>query len=64
MKILNKIASNPIVRAIVLILLSIVITILTIAAIPYAIVRGACNLEYYGEWADFIFKYLPTSNKQ
>lgn len=64
MKTLNKIVSNPIVRAIVLILLSIAITILTITAIPYAIIRGACNLKYYEEWADFIFKYLPESSKQ
>lgn len=64
MKRLNKIASNPIIRAIVLILLSIAITILTITAMPYAIIRGACNLKYYREWTDFIFKYLPTSNKQ
>lgn len=64
MKRLNKIASNPIIRAIVLILSFTAITILTITAIPYAIIRGACNLEYYEEWADFIFKYLPTPNKQ
>lgn len=64
MKRLSKIASNPIIRAIVLILLSNAITILTITAMPYAIIRGACNLKYYGEWADFIFKYPPTSDKQ
>lgn len=49
MKTLNKIISNPIVRVIVLILLYTAITILTITAIPYAIVRGACNLKYYEE---------------
>ena len=28
--------------------------ILLIPAIPYAIARGVCNLDYYEEWFDFI----------
>lgn len=48
-----------IIRAIITILCCIVITILTITAIPYSIVKGMCNLDYYEEWSDFIFKYIP-----
>ena len=55
----NKIISNTIIRAIVLILCYIAITIISITAVPYAIVRGACNLDYYEEWDDFISKYIP-----
>lgn len=56
---IDKIINNIIVRAIILILCCIVITILTITAIPYAIVKGICNTDYYEEWSDFIFKYIP-----
>ena len=56
---ISKITSNMIIRAIVLILCYIAITIISITAIPYAIVRGACNLDYYEDWNDFIFKYIP-----
>ena len=48
-----------IIRTIILILCCIVITILTITAIPYAIIKGISNLDYYEEWGDFIFKYIP-----
>ena len=54
MKKLNEKISNPIVRGIVLILFYIIIIILLIPAIPYAIVRGVCNLDYYEDWFDFM----------
>lgn len=47
-----------IVRAIILILYYIVIIAINIPAIPYAIVKGICNTDYYEEWNDFIFKYI------
>ena len=40
---LSEKISNPIVRGIVL-----------IPAVPYAIVKGACNLDYYEDWYDFM----------
>ena len=59
MKKLNEKISNPIIRGIVLILFYIIIIILLIPAIPYAIVKGVCNLDYYEDWFDFINKYNP-----
>ena len=46
--------SNPIVRGIVLVLLYIGVTIVLVTAVPYAIVKGVCNLDYYEDWYDFI----------
>ena len=54
MKNLIEKASNPIIRLIVVILWYIAIAILCITAIPYAIVKGVCNLDYYEDWFDFI----------
>ena len=51
---LSKKISNPIVRGIVLILLYIGVTIVLIPAVPYAIVKGVCNLDYYDDWFDFM----------
>ena len=51
---LSKKISNPIVRGIVLILLYIGVTIILVTAVPYAIVKGVCNLDYYEDWYDFI----------
>lgn len=61
---LKKKINNPIVGMFALILLYILLTIVVTLAIPYAIVRGACNIEYYQEWADFIFKYINPQNKK
>ena len=61
MKNLIEKTDNPIIRGIVLIIFYIIIIILFIPSMPYAIVRGACNLEYYEEWYKFIAnlkKYL------
>ena len=56
---LKKILKNcQIIRAIVLILCYIAITIISITAIPYAIVKGICNTDYYEEWNDFVLKYI------
>ena len=51
---LSEKISNPIVRGIVLILLYIGVTIVLIPDIPYAIVKGVCNLDYYEDWFDFM----------
>ena len=51
---LSKKISNPIVRGIVLILLYIGVSIFLVTAVPYAIVKGVCNLDYYEDWYDFI----------
>ena len=56
---IDKIINNMIVRVIISILYYIAITIISITAIPYVIVRGACNLDYYEDWFDFIIKYSP-----
>ena len=56
---IDKIINNMIVRAVISILYCIVIIAINIPAIPYAIVRGACNLDYYEDWFDFIIKYSP-----
>lgn len=53
--------SNQIFRLTVLILCSIAITVLSITAIPYAIIRGVSNLDYYDEWARFLIKHNPLS---
>lgn len=58
---MKKLNSNSIVGIIVLILYYTAITIMSITAIPYAIIRGACNLDYYEDWWDFIMKYIPYS---
>ena len=47
------------IKAIIVMLYCIIIIILTITAIPYAIIKGISNLDYYEEWGDFIFKYIP-----
>lgn len=46
--------SNPIIRGIIVILWYIAIIILLIPAIPYAIVKGVCNLDYYEDWVEFV----------
>ena len=51
---LSEKISNPIVRGIVLILLYIGVTIVLVTAVPYAIVKGVCNLDYYEDWYDFM----------
>lgn len=62
MKKLDEKISNPIIRGIVLIIFYIIIIILFLPSMPYAIVRGVCNLEYYEEWFDFINKFNPLNN--
>ena len=67
MKRLDKIISNPIVENIIAILCFIVTVIIAILAciafiilfipaIPYAIVRGVCNLKYYKDWFNLMNK--------
>lgn len=46
--------SNPIVKGIIFILIYIAVTIVLIPAVPYAIVKGVCNLNYYEDWFDFM----------
>ena len=50
---------NPIARAIFFILFYAILLLLVVPAIPYAIVKGLCNLDYYEEWIDFIKEYVP-----
>ena len=59
MKKLNEKISNPMIRLIILILWYTAIIILCITAIPYVIIRGVCNLDYYEDWFDFINQYNP-----
>lgn len=54
MKNLIEKANNPIIRLIVVILWYTAIAILSITAIPYAIVKGMCNLDYYEDWFGFM----------
>ena len=54
MKRLIEEITNPILRGVIVVLVYIAITILLIPAIPYAIVRGVCNLDYYRDWFDFM----------
>ena len=58
---MKKLNSNQIFRLIILILCSIAVTVLSITAIPYAIIRGISNLDYYDEWARFLIKHNPLS---
>lgn len=55
---IDKIINNMIVRAIISILYRIVIIAINIPAIPYSIVKGICNTDYYEEWNDFVLKYI------
>lgn len=50
---------NPIARVIFFILFCIAMILLTIPAIPYAIIKGVCNLDYYEDWFDFIKEHIP-----
>ena len=49
-----KAIRNPIIKGTVAMLMYIAFVILLIPAIPYAIVRGVCNLDYYEDWFDFM----------
>lgn len=61
MKGLNEKITNRIFGGIVLIIGSIAIIFLSITAIPYAIIRGGCNLDYYDEWVGFLINHNPFS---
>ena len=64
MKRISENIGYTIFRMFLLILLYLILTIVVILAIPYAILRGACNIEYYEDWVDFVFKYLNPPNKK
>ena len=49
---------NPIARVILITLSYISIVVILIPAIPYAMVKGLINTEYYEDWLDFIYKYI------
>ena len=49
---------NPIARVVLITLSYISVVIILVPAIPYAIVKGLVNTEYYEEWLDFINKYI------
>lgn len=61
---LKKKINKPIVGMFALILLYILLTIVVTLAIPYAIVRGACNIDYYEDWVNFLFKYIDRTNQK
>lgn len=61
---MKKLNSNSIIGIIILIIFYTAITIMSITAIPYAIIRGVCNLDYYDEWASFLFKHIPFSKSR
>lgn len=49
---------NPIARVVLITLSYISIVVLLIPAIPYAMIKGAGNSDYYEDWFDFIDKYI------
>ena len=49
---------NPIARVVLITLSCISVVIILVPAIPYAMVKGLVNTEYYEEWLDFINKYI------
>lgn len=49
---------NPIARVVLRTLTYISAVIVLVPAIPYAMVKGLVNTEYYEEWFDFIEKYI------
>ena len=49
---------NPIARAVLIILATIALVVTLIPAIPYAMIKGLVNTDYYEEWLDFIEKYI------
>lgn len=49
---------NPIARVVLITLTYISAVIVLIPAIPYAMVKGLVNTEYYEDWLDFIEKYI------
>ena len=49
---------NPIARVLLITLTYISAVIVLVPAIPYAMVKGLVNTEYYEDWLDFIEKYI------
>ena len=49
---------NPIARAVLIILATIALVVTLIPAIPYVMIKGLVNTDYYEEWLDFIEKYI------
>ena len=49
---------NPIARAVLIILATISLVVTLIPAIPYAMIKGLVNTDYYEEWLDFNEKYI------
>lgn len=53
---------NPIARVVLITLSYISIVIILVPAIPYAMVKGLANTEYYEDWFDFINQYNPLAS--
>lgn len=49
---------NPIARVVLITLSYISAVIVLVPAIPYAMVKGLGNTEYYEDWLDFIEKHI------
>ena len=62
MKNSNGTISNSIIYAIIVILKYTAVTILSITAIPYVIVKGICNSDYYEDWFDSINNMVKLTN--
>ena len=50
--------NNPIARLVLITLSYIYVVIMLVPIIPYAMINGLVNIEYYEEWLDFIDKYI------
>lgn len=48
-----EIKDIPMLRCIKVVMYCLVVLIVVISAIPYALIKGLVNTEYYQEWADF-----------
>ena len=56
--------NNKFGKVAILTLAYIIIIISYITAIPYVLVKGLCNREYYEEWLDIVLKqYSKIFNK-
>lgn len=53
-----KMSKNNFIRMIQITIAYIILTVMMVPAIPYAIVKGLINLDYYEEWKDHIFNCI------
>lgn len=46
-----------------LVIYCLIILILLVSSIPYALIKGLGNMDYYEEWADFFLDRIPGTFK-